>query len=284
MSPSSPFSFDVPFKCGKLLDHLPYLRKLLETRGDRNDYDVIENFIKEYPKDDRSEWIHWHLRQYLSLAYAYFNRIILEKWNPYWNWQRWMNLRYSEIVEIVFFNYDLVLETMLKKSSLDFYRVGSLEEKMPKGVPIFKPHGSCDFDIREGAIKISDPFKSLTNLNDAGSVKVVKDEELCEPRTEADIVLPFESSPQLHLSWIRHGYELTKEKSKEANRLLIIGISYMQCDRKEINLILENLQRDILIQYVSPSENSELELKLKTISKNVERIDPNKGEDWGRIW
>ena len=58
----------------------------------------------------------------------------------------------------------------------------------------------------------------------------------------------------------------------------------MQCDRKEINLILENLQRDILIQYVSPSENSELELKLKTISKNVESIDPNKGEDWGRIW
>ena len=283
MSTASPFSFDVPYKGGKLFDELQYLRKWLETKGDKNDYDVIDEFIMNNPRDDRSEWIHCDLRRYLSMAYSYVNGIILEKWKPDWKWQRWMNRRYSEIVEIVSFNYDLVLETMLKKSSLDFYRVGSLEEKTPKGLPIFKPHGSCDFDIT--GIKInSNIFKNFTYLNQSGLVKVVTDDELYEPRTEADIVLPFEYSPQCDLSWIKDGYELTKKKAKEANRALIIGISYMECDRNEINSILENLKRDLLIQYVSPKKNPELELKLKTISKNVESIDPNKGEDWGRIW
>jgi hypothetical protein len=194
-----------------------------------------------------------------------------------------MNLRYFEIVGIVSFNYDLVLETMLKKLSLDYHRVGSSEERSSKGIPIFKPHGSCDFDIN-GSIEIeNNMFKNITYLNDAGPVSIVAENKLLEPRNEADIVLPFEFSPQLGLRWINHGFALIIDKAKGANRVLVIGLSYMQCDRKEIDLILDNLKRDLLIQYVTPNENTELRKKLKTISKNVERIDPNQIEDFKKI-
>jgi hypothetical protein len=278
-NPSSPFLFDVPhplYGDKKLLDELTRVKEMIKAGSGKNDFVIIEDFINNYREDEEHLWRHGELRQYLSLAYAHANADLLARWRSGWRWEQWLNKNYSKLAGAVSFNYDLGLETTLSKLSLEYYRPGTPEEDTPKGIPIFKPHGSCDFDISNRAISmpLEARLKSLTRLNDAGIIEVVSKNKLSEPRTEADIVLPFEKSPQRHLRWIQRGEETIKKIAKTVDTCIIVGISYRSCDRQEIDSIINELPRDIKIELVTPTENKKFEKRLREISCKAEKIAP----------
>ena len=286
LHPSFPFSFNVPFREGKLIDFLPHLRKMIASNREKNDYELIQDFVRNVPQNKEEYWTHYELREYLSIAYSYFNKLLSEKWKKNWKWQNWIKKRYGKILGVVSFNYDLVFETTMNMLSLEYYRLSSTEENIPQGVPIFKPHGSCDFDINPKliCIKTQKPFTIATSLNDINKpIEIVPKERLLEPRTQADIVLPFEFSPQTHLFWVRRGFKAITDIVSKVNRVIIVGLSYMACDRREINIVLDSLKKDVKIQYVCPNENFKLLKKLKKISANVERIDPTNQNDFAKI-
>ncbi len=290
INPSFPFSFDVPdpFDSNKkLLDTLTRVEDMIKSYPNTKDFDVIQNFVRNYRKNNQEDqWKHCELRHYLSLAYSYANDILLNQWGKRWKWEVWINKNYNKIAGIVSFNYDLVLETTLNKSSLSYHRIGSTEEDNPAGIPVFKPHGSCDFDISSRAIFIPPQvrLKNLTSLNESiingrGRVEIIPKEKLLEPRTEADIVLPFEFSPQTQLTWVRQGYETVRQIAKAADTCIIVGISYQPCDRPEINSIIDDLPANTKIQLIDQKPNTEFEKKLRRVSDKVQTINPTDSFD-----
>lgn len=272
IDPSSPFSFEVPhlFDNGKkLLEALTRVRNLKESQPELTDFDKIRGFISKYQETDQEhQWIHYELRQYLSLAYSYANNNLLHHWKKGWRWEQWLRKYHERIAGIVSFNYDLTIETVLKQLSFRYHRISSREEGNITGIPIFKPHGSCDFDISSKAISIppQSRLKTLTSLNSCSNgVEIVPKEKLLEPRTESDIVLPFESSPQIHLPWVKQGYEAVKKIAKTVDSCIIVGISYQPCDRSEIDSIVDAVPMKTAIELIDPVPNVDLVKKLKRI-------------------
>lgn len=286
IDPSSPFLFGVPDpfdSSKKLLDTLSRVKDMIKSYPNTRDFDIIQNFVKNYQENNQgNQWKHCELRYYLSLAYSYANDIVLDRWEKHWRWEVWINKNYNRIVGVVSFNYDLVIEATLNKLSLKYYRIGSTEEDNPTGIPIFKPHGSCDFDISNRAISMPPQLrlKNLTSLNEfiingRGRVEIVSKEKLLEPRTEADIVLPLEFSPQTQLTWVRQGYETVRQIAKTVDTCIIVGISYQPCDRQEINSIIDAIPANTKISLINPKSNAEFEGKLRRVSDTVQRINPN---------
>jgi hypothetical protein len=280
--PSSPFSFGVPDPFDqnkKLLDKLSRVKCLINTNSS-TDFEIIQHFIEHYDTNNQEhKWIHSELRQYLSLAYSYANSRVLSHWKNNWSWEKWIGRFRENIVGAVCFNYDLTLETALNRLSLKYYRTCSSEEDNAIGIPIFKPHGSCDFDISSGAIHMSPEAKleNLTFLNEyivngKGRVDIVPKEKLLEPRTESDIVLPLEFSPQTGLTWVRQGYEIIDKLAKDASTCIIVGISYQHCDRQEVNVICKALTANTDIQVIDPTPNKDLISNLKIISNIVKTL------------
>lgn len=140
------------------------------------------------------------------------------------------------------------------------------------------PHGSCDFDISNRAISI--PLQSrlgtLTSLNDSfGQVEIVPKERLLEPRIESDIVLPFESSAQLHLRWVRQGYEAMNKIAGTVDGCIIVGISYQPCGRPEIDSVVDAVPMNTPIKLIDPRRKEDLFSKLKTIDPKVKTVHPD---------
>lgn len=291
IDPSLPFSFEVPDpfdNAKKLLGTLTRVRNLIKSHPKLTDFDIIQGFISNYQRTDQEhQWIHGELRQYLSLAYSYANNNLLHHWKKGWRWEQWLRKYHERIAGVVSFNYDLTLEAVLEQSSFRYYRIGSREEDDIIGIPIFKPHGSCDFDISSRAINMPSQsrLKNLTCLNDyinngRGRIEIVPKEKLLEPRTESDIVLPFESSPQTQLTWVRQGYEAVNKIAGTVDSCIIVGISYQPCDRLEINSIVDAVPINTAIQFIDLMPNVDLVTKLKMIHVKVKAVHPDEFLDY----
>ncbi len=286
IAPSSPFSFNVPDPFNntkKLLDTLTKVRNLIKSYPSLTDFDIIQDFVSNYLKEDQEhQWMHSELRQYLSLAYSYANYQVLHRWKKGWRWEQWLRKHHESIAVVVSLNYDLTLETALQQSSFKYYRIGSMEEENHIGIPIFKPHGSCDFDISSSAISMppQNRLRNLTFLNDyvingRGRINIVAKEKMLEPRTESDIVLPFEFSPQTQLTWVRQGYEAVNQIAKTTDACIIVGISYQPCDRLEVDFIVDAMPSNTAIQLVDPRPDGDLESKLMTVSDKAKSSHPS---------
>lgn len=280
INPSSPFSFKVPHpfdNTKKLLDELTRVRNLIGSHPNLTNFDIIHDFVGNYQNTDQEhQRTHSELRQYLSLAYSYANNNLLHHWKEGWRWEQWLRKYHDRIAGIVSFNYDLTVETVLKRSSFRCYRISSTEEGDITDIPIFKPHGSCDFDISAIYIHPKARLRTVTFLNSSfGRVEIVPKGELLEPRNESDIVLPFESSPQLQLPWVERGYEAVKKIAKTVDSCIIVGISYQPCDRLEIDSIVDAVPMNTPIKLIDPRRKEDLFNKLKMIDPKVKAVRPD---------
>lgn len=272
----------------KSLIELYELYKKHEKGPNLNDYQIINTFLSNYPKF-KGSLEHSQLRLYLSLTYATITLAIREKWKDDWFWQRWFNKNSKKIIGIISFNYDLILETLLKRISVDYHRISSNEEDDAKGIPIFKPHGSSDF--RTGGISISDSSALTFTSNRVqyikggkGRVNIAPEAELLSLNRNYDIVLPGEFSPYVNtILWVNQGYARIKEIIHNANYLLIIGSSYAKCDRSELNYLIYEYPKNRKIRYVNRRKNFDLETILKKCSTNYDFINAGILKDFSDI-
>lgn len=249
------------------------LLKIIST-GER---DKISEYTKEYRDFHRP---HCNLRQYLALTYYHYSKKIASQWKPNWIWENWIKNHCDDIVGVFDFNYDLTLEFVLSKLGLKYYRISTNEEKNGTGIPIFKPHGSCDFDVNERGIRVH-PKARLKNsvwYNETGLLKIIPDNELEIPRVEADIIIPHEKNTNLGLHWVDSGYVKLGNLIKQTDSCIITGIRYEEADRPEINYCISRMQPNSLFYYIAGNQNYEFESSIKNISKNVHYLnyqDPN---------
>lgn len=268
LNPSQPLSFFNHEKISyhKFLPKLPAIQHELfpMARQHDNDYTAIEKFME-------SPAYNWdrdcQLRRFLSLSYANL-QIQLENHNiAQWHWTNWFRKNKADLSIVVSFNYDLLLEKSLAAAGVVYYRTGSTE--VENGVPIIKPHGSIDFDI-ESTYPSSLRWKEVTALRDKGQVETVPKSEWQEPRFEADIIPPHKENYQRSLRWVKEGIETYKEHASDVDRLIIVGHSYNDADKREIDQYLKSLTAGTAVFVVDPQPNGALLKKIEELGLKLE--------------
>lgn len=267
--------------------HLPNVKsKLIDSN--LNDYCAIQNYINSFkhieeefryhkqkknysvfkdPKYSVAMQLHVELRRFIAMAYSVL-QLKLAQYDDIrnWKWVEWF-IRNRDLLKFcISFNYDLVLEESLDTAQIKYYRVGTNETI--RQIPVIKPHGSIDFDLNNLYIlnNGSDYFWNLVaTLNDTAAVEIIPKAKWLNPRNEADIILPSLHNFQIELSWIRRMFDQYLIFVKNLEAFVIIGCSYGEVDRPEIDFFLQHLNKDSIVYVIDPDPKVELKLKIQSL-------------------
>lgn len=215
-----------------------------------NDFDLIKDFSKNYSLNSHE---FGHLRQFLALAYSHLHNNITDYKYVDWKWYQWFKKNRHNLLCSVSLNYDLILETTFDELDIKYYRVGSNEPVF--GSMVLKPHGSIDFDFPDNQIVMpkEDRLKNTTYFNDARFVQVIEKKNFLEPRVEADIIPPTMHNFQKELSWVNRQSQYYLNVSNDIQNFIIVGSSYWDVDRPEIDFYLEKLPKNATV-YIGTKE------------------------------
>jgi len=253
------------------IEYLPFIKNELLGQ-DVEDYTAIENYASKYKIGSFEEG---QLRQFLAVSYSLF-QLNIDKYDfSNWKWVNWLRENGDYLSCAISFNYDLVLERALTVSGNTYYRTGTNEPY--RKIPIMKPHGSIDFDIHDRAINIPihSRWDTLTFSNDAGFLEIVPKWEWLLPRTEADIIPPSVQNYNEVLSWVKTIPKTYGTKTKELDALVIVGSSYWDVDRPEIDFFLENLPKTATVYISDLKPDKDLIKKIKSLNLSFETFGFN---------
>lgn len=235
-------------------------KKLKDVLYIDKDFDKVEKIILDAKKniqnnnDIRSNKILLcEIEHYLMIIFSNYQKIIDDKNIEKWSWTKYFDMEHKKIYAIVSLNYDLVVEKILSNLRIEYSRIGVSNES--GGIPIFKPHGSIDFWGIGIDSPISYPISNIISRNDTPIISLKRD-ELLMPRIEVDIVAPTQASELESFQWIKPGYDLLINHGKEVKKLIICGVSYWGCDRKEIDLIIDNINPNCEVININPDKTS----------------------------
>jgi hypothetical protein len=254
------WNVDTPDNPGTpFLSSLPCLQAALaNTDSPKGDFERFRSLLLNLKGDAYDNSLcQSEARHFLALAFSAFqNNLQSIDWRQ-WRWGRWLAEHINRIALGISFNYELVLELALSAYGIPLYRLGPTNEL--GGLPIFKPHGSIDFELQPGAIKapLGYPLRNAIDRNDAPIIALRLD-ELHRPRTQGCIVLPTEYSPYLTFQWVRPYYQHFAASLATIRWCVIIGLSYWDADRLEIDYILERLPAGARVVVANPTPPSEL--------------------------
>ena len=263
----------------KLIDDFPILKRNLGQVGFGKSFEKVQelnnyanSLIQSDYKYEEANILICELKYYIDIAFSYFQMEFDKKDISQWVWIKVLKLIKDKLSYIVSFNYELVLETALDNADISYKRVGLSEEK--HGIGILKPHGSIDFDIRGVDTPLTIPINSYKDRNNM-PIKKIKKSNLISRRCECDIILPLEESYQKDYQWIKPGYNELNRYGDKIDNLIICGMSYWECDRAEIDYILDSINKDAFITIVNKSVNDELmeKIYLRFNKEKVQIID-----------
>lgn len=269
INPSKPLH---KFECSdvtyeEFIDKLPDIKgELFEiSKSYSNDFEAINKFFIKNQNDMRKDC---QLRRFLALSYSSY-QILLESYSAHimdWKWFKWINRNKKNLACTVSFNYDLLLENVLRFSNINYYRTGT-SETITK-VPVIKPHGSIDFDLHyaDNLVIPEQRWNVHTRLNQSSlGLEPIEKSKWLLPRFEADIIPPSQNNYQMGLNWVNAGFETYRKINLDENidTLIILGHSYSEPDRPEIDIFIENLKKRSNVYIANPSRIPALETKIK---------------------
>lgn len=287
-NPSNPLNFPVmmPGKPNKLLSEIftelwGAIEELRAKEPGMSDFQVAERLRCTTPHTQYPDaWVDQQLRLYLVHAYTHFSQLIDYAKLETWRWHSWLCMNKNRLHTMVSFNYDILLEKAIWKSVTIRCLIGqNLPHRINSEVKIFKPHGSINFEFVDGILSGGDlnmlyEKKTLFRMNE-GLIRLLGSNELDRPRINADIVLPSEASSIRKLRHIAHGFRFLEQNRSCISRCIIVGLSYWECDRPEINEILGNLGRNTKITICNPCPPKDLEVFVRERFCQVEILTAN---------
>ncbi|KRF63386.1 hypothetical protein ASG99_04465 [Bacillus sp. Soil768D1] len=240
---------------------LPFIKTELLSIKNR-DYNAISKYIVRNKNDVDK---HQQLITFLSLSYSAFQEQVDKFEMTKWKWSNWLQQNSGGLSCAVSLNYDLVLENALNYADIPYSRVGS--DEIPRGTPIYKPHGSIDFDLSSFSIPFENrwPPNYCYGNDDNGIVTVIPKEDFHQPRVQADIVPPSMHNINQNLRWVRGLYTNYLEQAKHLDAFVIVGSSYWKVDRPEINFFLEKLPQTAKVYIANPEPDKDLVNKISSL-------------------
>lgn len=260
------------------ISKMPGLEKIIEEgkrKFQNDDFKIFEFLINKYSNENNLEDDKLcFMRRYIAYAYAKLYKEGIQYINyDKWEWTEWFKKSKERICGIYDLNYDLFLEKLLKFLSISYYRVATLSEKISKDIyvskymiPIYKPHGSIDFDAHNNFIEAPEDviWSTITNRNqfsvdDFYHIGEVTENELLKPRVEVDLIPPNSTNVYRDLLWIKNIYKQIKFDIKDIKNIICFGFSYSVFDQAEFNEILGYCNnKDIKVYDINIKENNVL--------------------------
>lgn len=259
------------------LTNLPRLRVELESirRGEPGlaDFEVFDRLCQRAWGGTTAPGIAEYIveaRHYLKHAFLTYQRAADETVRyGGWQWTRWLAAHRSDLVAVVSFNYELIVERALKEAGVRYHR--GLENEAQQAVPVARPHGSIDFDFgyirsaeRDGGPALTPryplgvfvdhpdmPAHGLNRMNASA------------PNLAVPLVLPAEASQYRHLTWVRRGLTGWERQARSLTHLVIVGISYARCDRPEIESLVRVVPSSASAVVVDPEPSEEMLVLLR---------------------
>ena len=202
--------------------------------------------------------LHYQIRLYLNAFYSHMYDRYDKIDALLWPWNTWFRCNHWSLDTVVSFNYDLILEQNLYRSSHRMLKYTVAGEPFGSSIAVFKPHGSINFAISPNEMNVSrDGYKGggIVELIDA---PVVICQDLHAHKVLPDIVLPLEYSQIRGFQHVASGYKLVVDRAPCFNRCIIVGLSYWEHDRPEIDFVLDKLHPETAVTLVNPYPPCEL--------------------------
>lgn len=202
---------------------------------------------------------------YLKYLFIYYNNILnddilsLDKVQK-WGWGNlFQKLNWNSnitSVSIVTYNYDILLERVLKKLNIEYSMMGFCKSDLKK-FKIIKPHGSISFRSAKEYDKES--FSIKYNRDGLGGKieDLVVDEslDLGVMSNINTMIPPAGEAERYQLVWsnvLKNCAIEAAEKLREDDEVIFGGVSYCNVDRREIDEELINIDIGVKIKVVNP--------------------------------
>lgn len=202
---------------------------------------------------------------YLKYLFIYYNHILSDniltrERIEEWGWGKLFKTLNDSVnitsVNIITYNYDILLERVLKKLKIE-YSMRGFDKSNLKKVKIIKPHGSISF--RSAKEYDKDAFSIKYNRDGLGGKieDLVVDETLnLEIMSNINTMIPpAGESERYQLVWSnvlkKHAIDAAREL-REDDEVIFGGVSYCNVDRREIDEELINIDIGAKIKVVNP--------------------------------
>ena len=254
-----------PSTGGLLIDNLPSLKRLWEKNNSKPHFEIfgfaLDKFYCNLIGLDSFKTT-LEARHFLTIAFSEFSLLQSSKSKIDWTWFQWFELHQFEIKGALSFNYDLLLESAFNKIGITYH--SSQVNHIRNGIPLVKPHGSVDFEMADDiiGIHIEYPLNNFVDLNNA-PIKRLNINNLLYPRKQAHCIIPNEANKYKNDQWVTKSSAQLNPILKSSDYCLFIGISYLPCDRVEIDQIINTLSEDCEIIIANPYPPEELLAKIK---------------------
>jgi hypothetical protein len=222
------------------------------------------------------------------LAYALYSDLFTNDKLFDWIWHKWFSKNGNEVETILSFNYDLILERVMRMSYLGKVygssRInplfGSGFTPLPdepywdemkgdkKVIHVAKPHGSSNFTSWAiTQVRDENGIKPLYPLNliavRSSPLRILNGKDIYKAVSVADLVLPGEWScwdkdKTNEIAWASEQKQHFVDESKTADKLLVVGFGYGEPDRPEFNDILSRMSKFDDVYIVNPAPSNEL--------------------------
>ncbi|WP_369958889.1 hypothetical protein [Pseudomonas benzenivorans] len=258
---------DCPSHRHNFLNSLPRLKALHDKYIEHPDFDVFAKALDNATctKHDIDPFITpLEARHFLTIAFSNYSnkQIELLETCKEWPWYKWIELHKGNIVSAFSLNYDLLLESIFDGVALQYF---SLQvNHHGHGIPLVKPHGSVDFEIHPSSISYK-PNYPLTNFVDLNDTPIIRLEanKLIYPRSQPLCIIPNESNKYSGYQWVAPANRLFNEEVSKCTHCIFIGISYFECDRPELDSILDRIPISAQIIVANPNPPQEFMERLK---------------------
>ena len=217
------------------------------------------------------------LRHYLVMAFSMYQRVVDGLPLENWRWFRFMQENMHRISGIVSLNYDLVAERIANRAGIKLLTCGpqfmpslAFDPVRKHTTIMWKPHGSIDYRPSHNSIvmKTTYPLPNWAYDNNL-PLEWCPRPEWTMPRIEADVVVPTEASRYREFQWVVPGERWVRSEGARWNVCVIVGMSYANCDREEIDIILCSLPPSAKVFVVDPKPSADLRRRLDGLGLEV---------------
>lgn len=250
----APLSWDIkcPNRDYLLIDCMPNLKLIRNSFPDSNDFDVFLKLQDESACESlgiNTKQCLIEARHFLTIAFSNYTAKQVDNFSHEWPWYQWLHLHRNNITNAFSLNYDLLLEKCLDD-------LGCLYDSLQinghgYGIPLAKPHGSVDFEITGISCPATYPLSGRVDMNDTPIHRLGKD-NLLYPRTQPLCIVPNEANKYKNFQWVEKANNRFKDELSTSTHCIFIGISYFECDRPEIDEIIDNLPAETQIIVANP--------------------------------
>lgn len=271
---SSPIQWDLvhPRYQKELWTLFPHAVAALRTAQEGTDFERMQAILREIPKNE-FPYVEVELRHYLVMAFSMYQLAVDRVDLSAWRWTRFITDIAARLRGVVSLNYDTTAEDLVRKTGQRTYFPGvqltewerRIEQYRSRpSVAVIKPHGSVDFRAGDGTIAISVeyPLQNWLSDNDLWLNKCYRQHWL-DPRVAADVVIPTEISRFRDFQWARPQQEWIRSNAAKVQECYVIGFSYADCDRPDVDAVFERLPKGARIVIADPFPAKALVEKLE---------------------